>query len=62
MMQQYEISGTFRCGDEWRPYTKTVSAPNEAQAAERIITAIGSKHRLKRMYITVDGITPLSGE
>ena len=31
-MQQYEVSGTFRCGDEWRPYTKTVSAPNEAQA------------------------------
>ncbi len=61
-MQQYEVSGTFRCGDEWRPYTKTVNAPNEVQAEERIMTAIGSKHRLKRMYITVDGITLVSGE
>ncbi|NLX48705.1 MAG: 50S ribosomal protein L18a [Methanospirillum sp.] len=61
-MKQYSVSGTFRCGDEWRPFMKTVSAPNEAQAQERIMTIIGSKHRLKRMYITVDGVTALSGE
>ncbi|HOT02961.1 MAG TPA: 50S ribosomal protein L18Ae [Methanolinea sp.] len=60
--QKFEVKGDFRMGDEWRPYTKVVEAPNEAQAKERIYTLIGSKHRLKRSYITVKSVTLFSGE
>lgn len=60
--QKFEVKGDFRMGDEWRPYKKMVEAPNEIQAKERIYTLIGSEHRLKRSYITVQSVTLLSGE
>ncbi len=60
--QKFEVKGDFRMGDEWRSYRKVVEAPNEAQARERTFALIGSKHRLKRSYITVQSITLLSGE
>jgi hypothetical protein len=30
----YRVEGTFRMAGQWRPYEKTVTAPNEAQARE----------------------------
>jgi large subunit ribosomal protein LX len=60
--QMFEVKGTFRMGERWRPYTKKVSAPNETQARERTYTLLGSKHRLKRRYITVNTVTVLRGE
>jgi large subunit ribosomal protein LX len=56
------VKGTFRMGENWKPNTKVVSAPNEAQARERTLTLLGSKHRLKRRYITVNTVTVLRGE
>ncbi len=55
-MQEFEVNGTFRMGDVWKLYTKVVSAPNENQAKERIFTLMGSKHRLKRQYITISDV------
>lgn len=60
--KQFEVKGTFKIGDEWHPYTKIVTAPNEAQAQERTFAVIGSKHRLKRRYITVNTIRVQDGE
>ncbi len=60
--RRYEVKGTFNIGNEWHPYTKVILAPNELQAKERIMTVIGSKHRLKRRYITVNTVTALNGE
>ena len=60
--QKFEVKGTFKIGDDWKPYTKVVGAPNSKQAEERVYATIGSKHRLKRMYITINGITPVDGE
>jgi large subunit ribosomal protein LX len=60
--QKFEVKGTFRMGEDWMPYTKVISAPNENQAKERTFTVIGSKHNLKRRYIKIDGVTPVKGE
>jgi large subunit ribosomal protein LX len=60
--KRFEVKGTFNTGDEWHPYTKVILAPNEVQAKERTLAVIGSKHRLKRRYITVNSITALNGE
>jgi large subunit ribosomal protein LX len=54
--QIFEVKGTFKISDEWRPYAKIIEAPNEEQAKERTFTVIGSKHRLKRRYITVNSV------
>jgi large subunit ribosomal protein LX len=59
---RYEVKGTFMIGREWHPYTKVIEAPNEAQARERTLAVIGSKHRLKRRYITINAVSALSGE
>jgi large subunit ribosomal protein LX len=60
--QMFEVTGTFRMGESWRPFKKAISAPNEAQARERTFADLGSRHRLKRRYITVKTVTVLRGE
>jgi large subunit ribosomal protein LX len=59
---RYEVKGTFMIGSAWHPYSKVIVAPNEAQARERTLAVIGSKHRLKRRYITISTVSPLPGE
>lgn len=61
-MKQYEIKGKYQEKQAWKPYTKVLTAPNEKQAQERVYTIIGSKHRLKRMYIQIDSVTEYKGE
>jgi large subunit ribosomal protein LX len=59
---RFEVKGTFMVGREWHPYTKVIEAPNDAQARERTLAVIGSKHRLKRRYITITAVSVLPGE
>lgn len=59
---KFEVKGTFMIGEEWHPYSKVIEAPNAAQARERTLSVIGSKHRLKRRYITVQAVNPVNGE
>ncbi len=59
---KFEVKGMFMTGSEWHPYTKVIEAPNEAQARERTFAVIGSKHRLKRRYITISAVSTLPGE
>ena len=54
--KMFEVKGTFLMGEDWMPYTKMISAPNEKQARERAFAVIGSKHNLKRRYIKVDAV------
>ncbi|WOF15760.1 50S ribosomal protein L18a [Methanoplanus sp. FWC-SCC4] len=60
--QKYEVSGEFKNGYDYQPFRKVIAAPNEAQASERTFAIIGSKHRLKRNYIKINGITLIDGE
>ncbi len=62
VMQKFEVKGTFLMGEDWMPYTKVIAAPNEKQAQERTYTVLGSKHRLERRYIKIDGVTPVKVE
>jgi large subunit ribosomal protein LX len=59
--KQFEVKGTFLMGEDWKPYTKVIAAPNEKQAQERTFAVIGSKHNLKRRYIKIDGVTLIKG-
>ena len=60
--QTFEVVGTCMIKNEWKPYRKVVVAPNENQARERIFADIGSKHRLKRSYITIESVNVVAGE
>jgi len=57
--KMYEVKGTFLMGEDWKPYTKVIRAPNEEQARERVFAVIGSKHNLKRRYIKIDAVAPV---
>jgi large subunit ribosomal protein LX len=59
---KFEVKGTFMIGDEWHPYKKVIEAPNAVQARERTFAVMGSKHHLKRRYITVSAVTAVQGE
>ena len=61
-MKQFEVKGKYQEKQTWKPYTKVISAQNERQVQERIYNIIGSKHRLKRMYIQIDTISEHKGE
>ncbi|WP_394339260.1 MULTISPECIES: 50S ribosomal protein L18Ae [unclassified Methanoculleus] len=58
----FEVVGACKINNEWKPYRKVVKAPNENQARERVLTEIGSKHRLKRRYITIETVNVVAGE
>jgi large subunit ribosomal protein LX len=58
---EYEVTGEINING-WQPYKKIVDAPNESGAAERFLTLVGSKHRLKRTYIRIQGIKKINGE
>jgi large subunit ribosomal protein LX len=58
----FEVKGTFKIGDDWKPYKKVIEAPNEAQAREQTLAVFGSKHRLKRRYITIESVSSIRGE
>jgi large subunit ribosomal protein LX len=60
--QIYTVQGTFFTGQKWHPYEKTVIAPSEKVAVERIYAVLGSKHRLKRREITVEQVKPAAGD
>lgn len=61
--KKFEVKGTYReKPDFWKPFTKVLTAPNPVQAKERILSVIGSKHRLARPYIKVETISEVSGE
>jgi len=60
--QKFEVKGSFLMGEDWMPYTKVIEAPNEKQAEERTFAVIGSKHKLKRRYIKVDGVKAVKAE
>ena len=60
--QSFEVKGTFKIGDEWKPYKKQIEAQNETQAREQTLAVFGSKHRLKRRYITIESVNIVRGE
>lgn len=60
--QTFEVVGACRINNAWKPYRKVIEAPNENQARERVFADIGSKHRLKRSYITIESVNVVAGE
>jgi large subunit ribosomal protein LX len=55
-MDQYVVSGRFQSRDGLQPFRKTVEAPNEAVARDRVYSQLGSQHALKRAQIHLDDV------
>jgi len=60
-MKVFKVTGTFKMGTKWMPFTKEFLVDTKAEAKERIYSDLGSKHRTERRYIkieTIDNIPP----
>ena len=60
--QMFEVVGACKINNEWKPYRKVIGAQNENQAKEKVLADIGSKHRLKRSYISIESVNVVAGE
>ena len=56
-MKAYRISGRFRMGHEWQAFSKEIAAADEAAARERLLSVLGSQHRVRRKYIEIHEAT-----
>ncbi len=48
------VKGTFKAGEKWERFTKTVSSQNKKNATEKIYSLIGSEHGLERRLIKIE--------
>jgi large subunit ribosomal protein LX len=60
--QMFEVVGACKINNEWKPYRKVIGAQNENLAKEKVLADIGSKHRLKRSYISIESVNVVAGE
>ncbi len=48
--------GSFKAGEKWERFSKTVASENKNQASEKILSLIGSEHGLKRRLIKIESV------
>lgn len=61
-MKAFKINGKFKMGRAWTPFSTEVAAADEAGARDRILSTIGSRHRVNRRQIELGGIAEIKGE
>jgi len=58
-MKAFRARGSYRAGKRDQPFSVDVVATDEDDAMERILSTFGSRHRVTRRFILVDGITEI---
>src|SRR2546421_4799776 len=55
-MKAFRISGRFRMGRGWQPFSKELAAADEAAAREKLLSILGSQHGVPRKYESIAGV------
>src|SRR5438552_2923009 len=55
-MKAFRISGRFRMGRDWQPFSKELAAADEAAAREKLLSILGSQHGVPRKYVSIAGV------
>ena len=58
-MKAFRAHGSYRAGKRDQPFSVDVVATDEDDAMERILSNFGSRHRVIRRFILVDGIAEI---
>ena len=62
-MKAFRATGSFKTGKfTWQKYSIEVAAIDEAGAAEKIMSDLGSRHKLKRTEIKIDDLKALQAD
>jgi large subunit ribosomal protein LX len=59
-MSEFTVTGRFESRNGWSSFEKTIEAPNEDVARDRVYAEIGSEHGLKRTQIEVDELSEVA--
>lgn len=59
-MKVFRVNGTFRMGRNWQDFTKEILSESEEAAEEKILSIIGSKHRVKRTNVNIEDINEIA--
>ena len=55
-MSEFTVTGVFESRDGQQPFEKTIEAPNETVARDRIYAAFGSEHGLTRTQVEISEV------
>jgi len=58
-MKAFRAHGSYRAGKRDQPFSVDIVAADESDAMERILSTFGSRHRVTRRFILVDGIAEI---
>ncbi len=62
-MKAFEVKGQYRISlREWQPFAIEVASPDEKAALEKSLALIGSRHKVKRKFVKIEGVKPLKLE
>ena len=62
-MRAFRASGSFRIAKaKWQEFTVEVAADNEEDASHRVLSNLGSRHRLPRNHIRIKELNEIPGE
>ncbi len=59
-MKAFEVKGQMMGAHRnWQPFALEVAADDEKAAVEKTMALIGSRHKLKRKFLQIDGVKAL---
>jgi large subunit ribosomal protein LX len=58
-MKAYRVTGTAPFGSQRQPFSYDVPAPSGEAANEHVYSILGSRHRMKRRSIHIDGTSEI---
>ncbi len=58
----YRVKGKFYMKNIWHPFEKEVVSSSKAKAEEKILSIIGSNHRVKRKMIKIEELKEVPPE
>jgi len=61
-MKAFRVVGSYADPRKRQPFSIEVSAENEEAVREKVLSVLGSKHRLKRREIEINEVTELSSD
>lgn len=61
-MKAFSVRGRFVATRGWQTFTKQVAAESEERARDRLLSDLGSKHRLRRRQVEILEVRELTDE
>lgn len=59
-MKAFEVKGQFRISlRQWQPFALEVASPDEKAAVDKSLALIGSRHKIKRKFVKIEGVRSL---